>query len=144
MQTKVILIFLFSSFIFSNFACDDKLDEIIPDVLVDIEFNLKEPQYINLNVVMGAVKIDGCGYKNNGVIIFRLDDSEILAFDATCPNHIDINASVNLDSNGSGTATCPHCGTVYFLVRYGYPLEGYPLKQYQVIKNGDYVRVYNY
>ena len=143
MQTKVILIFLFSSFIFSNFACDDKLDEIIPDVLVDIEFNLNLPQYNDLNFVMGAVKIDGCGYKKNGVIVFRLNESEILAFDATCPNHIDINASVNLDSNSSGTATCPHCGKVYSLVRYGYPDEGYPLKWYKVIKNGDYVRVYN-
>ena len=143
MQTKVILIFLFSSFIFSNFACDDNLDEIIPDVPVDIEFNLNLPQYNDLNFVMGAVKIDGCGYKKNGVIVFRLNESEILAFDATCPNHIDINASVNLDSNGSGTATCPHCGKVYSLVRYGYPDEGYQLKRYQVIKNGDYVTVYN-
>jgi len=143
MQTKVIFIFLFSSFIFSNIACDDNLDEVIPDVPVNIEFDLNEPQYINLKVVMGAVKIDGYGYKNNGVIVFRLNENEILAFDATCPNHIDINASVNLNPNGSGTATCPHCGTVYYLVNYGYSKEGYPLKQYRVIKNGDDVRVYN-
>jgi len=134
---------LFSIFVFANAGCDDNIEDIIPDVPVNIEFNLKEPQYLNLNVVMGAVKIDGYGYRNNGVIAFRLNENEILAFDATCPKHIDINASVNIDSNGSGTATCPHCGTIYYLVNYGYPKEGYPLKRYQVLKNGDYVRIYN-
>jgi len=143
MQTKIIHILLFSILVITNAACDDNTDDIIPDVPVNIEFNLKEPRYINLNVVMGAVKIDGYGYKNNGVIVFRLNENEILAFDATCPKHIDINASVNLDSNGSGTATCPHCGTTYYLINYGYPKEGYPLKRYQVLRNGDYVRVYN-
>jgi len=143
MQTKIIYILLFSSLFFANTACDDTIDDIIPDVPVNIEFNLKEPQFNNLSVVMGAVKIDGYGYRNNGVIVFRLSDSEILAFDATCPKHIDINASVNLDANGSGTATCPHCGTVYYLVNYGYPKNGYPLKRYQVLRSGDYVRVYN-
>jgi nitrite reductase/ring-hydroxylating ferredoxin subunit len=143
MQTKIIYILLFSSFFFANTACDDTIDDIIPDVPVNIEFNLKEPQFINLNVVMGAVKIDGYGYRNNGVVVFRHSDNEILAFDATCPKHIDINVSVNLDANGSGTATCPHCGTVYYLVNYGYPKNGYPLKRYQVLRNGDYVRIYN-
>lgn len=143
MQTKIIHILLFSILVFTNTACDDNIDDIIPDVPVNIEFNLKEPQYQNLNIVMGAVKIDGYGYRNNGVIVFRLSENEILAFDATCPKHIDTNASVNPDSNASGTATCPHCGTIYYLVNYGYPKEGYPLKRYQVLKSGDYVRVYN-
>lgn len=143
MLTKIIYILLFSSLLFGNIACDDTLNDPIPDVPVNIEFNLKEPQYINLNVVMGAVKIDGYGYMNNGVIAFRLNETEILAFDATCPKHVDISTSVNLDLNGSGTATCPHCKTVYYLVNYGYPKDGYPLKRYQVTKNGDYVRIFN-
>lgn len=143
MQTKIIHILLFSILVFANATCDNNIDDIIPDVPVNIEFSLNEPQYFNLTSVMGAVKIDGYGYRNNGVIVFRLSENEILAFDATCPKHIDTNASVNPDSNGSGTATCPHCGTVYYLVNYGYPREGYPLKRYQVLKNGDYVRVYN-
>lgn len=143
MQTKIIYILLFASFWFGFSACDDKIDDVIPDVPVNLEFNLKEPAFVNLNVVMGAVKVDGYGYRGNGVIIFRSADNELLAFDATCPKHIDINASVNLDASGSGTATCPHCKTVYYLVNYGYPKDGYPLKRYRVLWSGDYVRVYN-
>jgi len=143
MQTKILHILLLATFTLGLTTCDDGLDEIVPEVPVKIEFNLKEPAYQILNVVMGAVKINNVGYRNNGIIVFRLSQDEILAFDATCPKHIDINASVNLDSNGSGTATCPHCGTVYYLVNQGYPKDGYPLKQYKVIKTGDFVGIYN-
>ncbi len=141
MQTKILYIFLIAIPIF--ITCDDTATEIIPDVPVNIEFSLNEPAYSNLNVVMGVVKVQGYGYRGNGVIVFRQSENEIVAFDATCPNHITENTSVNIDAIGSGTATCPHCGRVYFLVNYGYPKDGYPLKQYRVIWNGNFVRVYN-
>ena len=57
--------------------------------LVDIRFqrdlNLSLPLYNGLNYVGGSILIRGLGI--NGVIIFNLNNSSYLAWEATCPNH---------------------------------------------------------
>lgn len=58
--------------------------------LVDIRFqrdlNLSLPLYNGLNYVGGSILIPDLGI--NGVIIFNLNNSNYLAWEATCPNHI--------------------------------------------------------
>jgi len=142
MKSKIVILFLLSA-TFSFVGCNKEEPEIVPNVYVNYEININEPAYINLTVPLGAVKISNIGYNGNGVIVFRKDDSEILAFDATCPQHMDYNSSVRLDENGSGTATCPHCGTKYYLFNYGYPSSGYRLKEYNVTFYGNYVKISN-
>lgn len=105
---------------------------MIPDVYVNFSFSLLEPEFTNLNVPYGAVKKSGIGYRGNGVIVFRDGQDGFGAFDATCPQHLDINASVDLSENGVGKATCGHCSTVYFLMNNGYPASGHRLKPYRV------------
>lgn len=57
--------------------------------LVDIRFqrdlNLSLPLYNGLNYVGGSMLISDLGI--NGVIIFNLNNSSYLAWEATCPNH---------------------------------------------------------
>ena len=57
--------------------------------LVDIRFqrdlNLSLPLYNGLNYVGGSILIRDLGI--NGVIIFNLNNSSYLAWEATCPNH---------------------------------------------------------
>ena len=57
--------------------------------LVDIRFqrdlNLSLPLYNGLNYVGGSILIPDLGI--NGVIIFNLNNSSYLAWEATCPNH---------------------------------------------------------
>ena len=57
--------------------------------LVDIRFqrdlNLSLPLYNGLNYVGGSMLIPDLGI--NGVIIFNLNNSSYLAWEATCPNH---------------------------------------------------------
>ena len=58
--------------------------------LVDIrfqrEFNLSLPLYGNLNYVGGSLLIEDAGI--NGIILFNLNGSSFLAWEATCPNHL--------------------------------------------------------
>ncbi len=58
--------------------------------LVDIkfqrEFNLSLPLYSNLNYVGGSLLIEDVGI--NGIILFNLNGSSFLAWEATCPNHL--------------------------------------------------------
>ena len=63
--------------------------------LVDIRFqrdlNLSLPLYNGLNYVGGSMLIPDLGI--NGVIIFNLNNSSYLAWEATCPNHAPKNCS---------------------------------------------------
>ena len=58
--------------------------------LVDIRFqreiNLSLPSYNSLTFVGGSVLIPDAGI--NGVILFNLNGSTFLAWEATCPNHL--------------------------------------------------------
>ena len=69
--------------------------------LVDIrfqrEFNLSLPLYSGLNYVGGSLLVEDAGI--NGVILFNLNGSSFLAWEATCPNHSPKNCS-KLDIKG--------------------------------------------
>jgi nitrite reductase/ring-hydroxylating ferredoxin subunit len=121
--------------------------------------NLNDPQFINLNVLGGAVLVDrntnnwghyAAGYAGSGIIVARgLRDGEFFAYDRTCPHDFALNGSVikiNLDPTGISIAKCPQCGTTYLLTSFGTPYSGvgkYPLKNYMADADGYYVRVWN-
>ena len=69
--------------------------------LVDIRFqreiNLSLPSYNSLTFVGGSVLIPDAGI--NGVILFNLNGSTFLAWEATCPNHFPRTCS-NLEITG--------------------------------------------
>ena len=69
--------------------------------LVDIRFqreiNLSLPSYNSLTFVGGSVLIPDAGI--NGVILFNLNGSTFLAWEATCPNHLPRTCS-NLEITG--------------------------------------------
>ncbi|HOZ13529.1 MAG TPA: hypothetical protein PK784_01970 [Tenuifilaceae bacterium] len=143
MRAKIAFLFQIIVICIISVGCGKDEPEIVPDVYVNFYFSLQEPEFTNLNVTFGSVKKTGVGYKNNGVIVFRADQDEYKAFDATCPQHIDINASVNIDKSESYKAICPHCNTVYFLSNNGFPANGYKLKQYRVTPSGNAFNVSN-
>ena len=143
-MTKLAFIGLISGLFLSFTSCVEEEPKIVPDVYVYISLNLDLPSYNALNSVNNAIKIPNEGYNKNGVIVYRYSMEEFYAFDATCPQHIDVSTSVNLDDNGTaGTATCPHCQTVYYFASLGYPSSGYALKRYSVSFSGRIVTVSN-
>jgi len=140
--TKIILAFTFLG-LFSLFSsCVDEEPTIVPDVSVNLYINLSF--YNHLSVEGNALKFPNEGYDENGVIVYRLSFEEFLAFDATCPQHIEKSTSINLDNNGTGgTATCPHCSTKYYFINFGQASSGYPLKRYKVSRSGNFLTITN-
>ncbi|PKP39247.1 MAG: hypothetical protein CVT98_02545 [Bacteroidetes bacterium HGW-Bacteroidetes-15] len=141
--TKITLAFITLGLV-SLFSCVEEEEIIVPNVYVNFNISLDLPQFVALNSVNNSVKVPDEGYDDNGVIIYRFTLDEFLAFDATCPQHITISTSINLDDNGAaGTATCPHCQTTYSFFNFGQASSGYPLKRYKVKQSGSFLNVTN-
>lgn len=154
-----IRVFLISALIVLLAVSCNKKNDVIPDVTVDFTLNLNDPQFINLNILGGAVLVDrntnnwglyAAGYAGSGIIVVKgLIEGEFFAYDRTCPHDYALNGSVikvNLDPTGIGLAKCPQCGTTYLLTSFGTPYSGigrYPLKNYNASADGYYVRVWN-
>ena len=105
---------------------------------VDINTNL--PLYNDLKYAGNGVYVGGYGAR--GIWVF-FTGSGYNAFDAACPNQPQSPCS-SLTRNG-GTLTCPCDSVQYSLftgLSQGVEMQ-YPLKQYRVEVNGDYLRVYN-
>ena len=66
-------------------------NQYLIDIRFQREFNLSLPLYSNLNYVGGSLLVDGVGI--NGIILFNLNGSSFLAWEATCPNHPQENCS---------------------------------------------------
>tara|TARA_B100000886_G_C20420366_1_gene491287 strand:+ start:1391 stop:1846 length:456 start_codon:yes stop_codon:yes gene_type:complete len=86
---KIIVICLLQLSFLSVNNCSENLIDRNP-YLVDIRFqrelNLSLPLYSNLNYIGGSLLIDDVGI--NGIILFNLNGSSFLAWEATCPNHL--------------------------------------------------------
>lgn len=140
---------LFCFFILTGInGCKDDYTSIIPYVYVDMNFN--PTSNIELNIPGGAYYFTNVGY--GGIIIFRdLVDSSIpfFAFDATCTYEYGASGTreIVVAEQGTGIATCPKCGSQYFLSGgSGSPIQGpavEPLKQYRTSYVGGRIIVRN-
>jgi nitrite reductase/ring-hydroxylating ferredoxin subunit len=137
-------------------SCNKKND-VIPDVTVDFNLDINDPEFVSLNGTGGSDTIDArtnnwghyaAGFDGNGIIIYRFVD-EFFAYDRTCPHDYSVNGisvKVKIDLTYSIYAVCPKCNTKYALSAYGTPASGigrYPLKNYRTSFDGRYVRVWN-
>tara|TARA_Y100000389_G_scaffold201328_1_gene243770 strand:+ start:820 stop:1347 length:528 start_codon:yes stop_codon:yes gene_type:complete len=91
---QVLITFWYSRFkiilgLFLFFSCGKSELERNPyltDVRFQREINLSLPLYNQLNFVGGSYLIENIGI--NGVLVFNLNGSSYLAWEATCPNHL--------------------------------------------------------
>ena len=76
------------SFLSVNNCSENPIDRnpYLVDIRFQREFNLSLPLYSNLNYIGGSLLIDDVGI--NGIILFNLNGSSFLAWEATCPNHL--------------------------------------------------------
>jgi nitrite reductase/ring-hydroxylating ferredoxin subunit len=85
--TTFSLLLLLASFLI--YSCNKTpLDRnpFLADVRFQREFNLSLPLYSGLNYVGGSIFVEEIGI--NGIILFNLNGSNFLAWEATCPNHL--------------------------------------------------------
>ena len=150
-------IFLVFIILFSlSLSCKNEKYDVIPDVIVDFYIDLNDPEFFDLNAIGNFVFVSSstnnigykaAGYDNNGIIIYRSQADEFIAYDRTCPHEYVLDgSSVAVGAEGI-YAECPVCGSLYALPSFGTPTSGpsqYPLKLYKVRFNGQFIHVTNY
>lgn len=82
-----------------------------------------------------------------GVVVFHNFEDTFVAFDLACPNEVDANVLLNVDSI-PGEAICQLCGSIFDIgYSRGYPVAGpckCPMRQYGVMVDAtNNVHVYN-
>ena len=136
-------------------SCNKDEYDVIPDVTVDFYIDLNDPLFVNLGAIGNSVLIDAgtnnigqfaAGFDGNGIIVYRAQLDEFLAYDRTCPHDYALNqSSIRINVDGI-FAICPECESNYALPGFGTPVSGpskYPLKVYKTSFDGQYVYVYN-
>jgi len=157
-KPKITVFILFFTITLSLLSCKKEKNDVIPDVYVDFYISLSDPLFFDLAVPLNFVYVNAstnnlgskaAGYDNNGIIIFRSQEYEFLAFDRTCPHDYAVNSlSVQVNVEDMLYAVCPECKSKYALPNFGTPLSGsvskYPLKNYKTSFDGVNVHVWNY
>lgn len=131
-------------------ACKTEVKTSVPSTRVSLEFNILRDAP-TLNAIGGVAsfvkpKYIGQYLGYGGVVVFHNFDDRFVAFDLACPNEVDPQVRLNVDSI-PGEAVCPQCGAVFDIgYGHGYPVAGdcrNPMRQYGVAISNYDVHVYN-
>lgn len=135
---KYLFFYLLILLIFNG--CDKINDSQIPDVPFSFIIDLNITN--DLLVANNSHYFPGVGFA--GLIVTCESPGIYYAYDAACTH--EINQSCKVKNEGI-IGTCECCGSQFLLIYEAYPTSGLaaePLKQYQVSKSGNSLRVYNY
>lgn len=130
---------------------DDGNTGSIPFVNVNVQIDVNDPSFIQLNPFGGYITLDG--YGNRGLVIYHNFDDTYSCFDRIC-SHQPSNpcARIEIEESGLflqcgatvGAEYTPCCDSKFLWD--GFPTDGpaiYPLQQYQVYKNGNLLTISN-
>ena len=129
-KSKIKFFLIFALVLFVATTCKEKQESF--DAIPEASFSL----FMNSNDLFSigdysAVAIDNGGV--NGLIVYKISDSEYQAFERLCTNYPADTTAVKLD-NTTMSATCPKCKSVFKIDLDGQVNKGparYSLKQYQ-------------
>ncbi len=139
-KSKVKKIFVFILLIFSISTCKNEVIDIMPNV--HFTAYVSSGELANLGVTSAILKDGGYG----GLIIYRKNNEEYLAFERLCTYYPNDTAIVVLDKDQQ-TATCPKCKSTFLLSADGYKNNNgpakLPLKQYSCIPSPNRLTIVN-
>lgn len=140
---KIAVIFLIIILSFSVEGCfKDQVHETIPNVAVDVYIDINSTIYLQLNTVGGWLYLTG-GYK--GILVYRLSETDFVAFDRTCPYDPYVPESRLEMDLGNLTVQDTVCHSKFVIID-GSVLEGpatLPMKQYRTNFDGIMLHIYN-
>ena len=136
---KALILLLFLAVLGCNSSDDG--NTLLPNVPVNVTLNLNLPAYQDLLINNGSVFVPGHGIK--GIIVFRLSESSIFAWDAACP-HISPSGCSTMTINGV-KMVC-NCDDTEFSLLDGSPLSGtqFSARQYRATKTGNSISITNF
>ncbi len=138
---KRVFLLLLLITIISCGTSDDDRNPILPNIPVNVTLNLNLPLYQNLQFDSSSAFVENHGIK--GIIVFRISENNILAWDAACP-HLAPSDCTAMSLIGV-EITCP-CDDSKFSILNGSPLSGtqFSMKQYRATKNGNSITITNF
>lgn len=123
-------------------SCQDEENNNIPLVEVNFQYNINNPDYVDLQVVGGWVEVFG---GSRGIILYRVSETEIKAYDRHCTfDPSNTCGLVSVDPTNT-TATDACCGSSFLLINgsVAQPPATVPLKSYTAIFNDPILTVTN-
>ncbi len=137
------ILLIISLFSLSSSCGKGNEHDTIPNVAVNISFDVNSTMYINLSMVGGHEYLVG-GYK--GIVVYRVGADEFVAYDRACSHDpLTSNSRLIMDPSSSFILTDTVCGSS-FLILDGSVNSGpatLPLKRYQTSFDGTYLSIYN-
>lgn len=142
MKTNLFTKFLFLSVLCITISSCRRNTSYIPRVPVDVIINTLDPAYQKLNGIGGWVYVEG---GSKGIIVFRSDYNDFMAFDRHCTYTPENSCSkVSVDYfNLYATDSC--CNSKFQLID-GNPVEGpasIGLQQYNTSFDGNIIQIWN-
>lgn len=126
-------------------GCKKKQNDYFPSVAFEQHIYLSNPSSFDLSVPGGWIYSEG-GYK--GLIIYRRylngGQDDFVAFDRGCPSHFSESCGTLVVTDDDIYAQCK-CDDAQYMLFDGSPGKGakLPLRQYQVVRNGDVLYISN-
>lgn len=123
-------------------ACKKEERGGVPYTLVDIQFNVNNPAYVDIQVPGGWVYISG---GSRGIIVYRRTMDEFVALDRHCTYQPENLCQVHVDDSQVMARDTVCCGSG-FLIMDGSVTQGpaaIALKSYNTTFNGSILRIYN-
>ena len=147
MKVKPLLITLLAFLL--NISCQKNAYSPLPHVDVNIQLYPNTSQYIDLNTVGGFVYLTA-NYPSRGIIVYRVSDTDFIAFERTCPYDPDKCCEGNecarlVVDNSHLTISDPCCNSKYLILD-GSNVSGpstFPLKQYHTTFDGNALHIYD-
>lgn len=135
-------LFGLASVIAASPACKKEERGGVPYTLVDIQFNVNNPAYVDIQVPGGWVYISG---GSRGIIVYRKTMDEFVALDRHCTYQPENVCQVHVDDTQVMARDTVCCGSG-FLIMDGSVTQGpaaIALKSYNTTFNGSILRIYN-
>ena len=136
---RIFLVVIF----FSVLGCGGYKHSTIPNVWVSFWVYPNDVSYLDLNYYGGHMYFTG---GVNGVVVYRLNETEFRAFDRACPYDWDDEEEPRVGVEPDGiTLRCEKCGSLFNILDGGVitgPAK-YPLKYYQTKYDGMRLRVHS-
>jgi len=112
-KIRFFLIPIFITLLFIK--CDDDDSPPFPYIYFNVTLSISN-DLLNMNIGE-YVFVDGYNYGLGGLIIYRKDFSEYLAFDRACTHEANNSCIVEDDPDFSGLMVkCPCCGSKYWVI----------------------------
>ncbi|HLW40379.1 MAG TPA: hypothetical protein VKX31_08315 [Brumimicrobium sp.] len=142
---KIYKIFLLFAF-FSFFSCNVNKKHPVPHLSFDVDVNLNNPSYIELQGIGGWAYVSGVGSK--GIVVYRQSQQHFVAFDrhSPSPEGFDCQAGLEVDAENFLVLNDP-CSNAKFSLYDGSVLSGdskFGLRSYIAEYSGSTIlRIYN-